>query len=187
MKAVLLSFALGCVALGAAPDAVRVTRDQRPHHLLKMEVTVPASLDAVWEAFTTREGLKTWLSPDARVDLRNGGEWTAIFPGNTTGGGTITDIVPKSELVMRAMAPEWFPSVRAERTTATFRFTPLGPDSTLVQLEQTGWHRTDEWDKAYDYLASGNAVLLDTLRRRFVSGPIDWSKAGSATSTKDKP
>jgi uncharacterized protein YndB with AHSA1/START domain len=186
MKALIVVLALSASALAADPAAVRVTRDQRPHHTLKMEVTVPASVDAVWHAFTTVEGLKTWLSPDARVDLRNGGESTAIFPGNTTGGGTIIDIVPKSEISMRAMAPEWFPSVRAERTTATFRFIPQG-DSTLVQLEQTGWHHTEEWNKAYDYLAAGNAVLLDNLRRRFVSGPIDWSKAGSPTSTKDKP
>jgi hypothetical protein len=31
-------------------------------------------------------------------------------------------------------------------------------------------------DKAYDYLAQGNTQLLETLRRRFVSGPIDWAK-----------
>jgi hypothetical protein len=29
---------------------------------------------------------------------------------------------------------------------------------------------------AYEYLAQGNAELLETLRRRFVSGPIDWAK-----------
>jgi uncharacterized protein YndB with AHSA1/START domain len=178
MRALLFSMAVAAAAIAADPSAVRVTRDQKPHHVLKMEVTVPAPVDAVWQAFTTSEGLSTWLTPGAVVDLRDGGEWTAHFPGGKTGGGTIISFVPKREIVMHAMAPEWFPNVRAERTTATFRFVPQGADSTLVQLEQTGWKHTEEWDKAYDYLASGNAQLLDALRSRFVSGPVDWAKQG---------
>ncbi len=176
MKNIFLSMAVAGLVLAAEPSAVKVTRDQKPHQVLKMEVMVPASVDAIWAAFTTSEGLSTWLTPGAVVDLREGGEWTAHFPGGKTGGGTILSFSPKREIVMKAMAPEWFPTVRAERTTATFRFLPQGEGTTLVQLEQTGWKHGEEWDKAYDYLASGNAQLLDTLRRRFVSGPFDWAK-----------
>ena len=76
---------------------------------------------------------------------------------------------------MSAMAPEQFPHVRAERTTARFQFIEHAGETT-VRLTQTGWKAGDEWDKAYDHLASGNAQLLETLRRRFVSGPLDWEK-----------
>jgi hypothetical protein len=31
------------------------------------------------------------------------------------------------------------------------------------------------------YLARGNAQLLETLHRRFVSGPIDWAKEWGGT------
>jgi uncharacterized protein YndB with AHSA1/START domain len=155
---------------------VSVTTDAAPHKLLKFEVQVPASLDAVWKAFTTSDGLSTWLTPGAVVDLRKGGEWTAHFPGGKTGGGTIVSFIDRRELVMSAMAPEWFPTVRAERTLASFRFLPQGPGLTLVQLEQTGWKEGEEWNKAYDYLAKGNMQLLETLRRRFVNGPLDWAK-----------
>lgn len=34
----------------------------------------------------------------------------------------------------------------------------------------------EEWDKAYEYLASGNAQMLGALRQSFVSGPLDWAK-----------
>ncbi len=155
---------------------VRIVRVPAPHKALKFEVSVPAPVDAVWNAFATSEGLSTWLTPGAVVDLRQGGEWTAHFPGGKTGGGTILSFIPKREIVMSALAPEWFPTVRAARTTATFRFLPQGPGSTLVQLEQTGWQEGEEWDKAYEYLAKGNTQLLETLRRRFVTGPIDWKK-----------
>jgi len=154
---------------GNVPSAVKVTRDHSPHQLLKMEVVVPAPVDAVWNAFTTSEGLSSWLTPGATVDLREGGDWTARFPNGKTGGGTIISFIPKREIVMHALAPEWFPTVRAERTTATFRFTPQADSKTLVQLEQTGWKHGPEWDKAYDYLASGNAQMLDALRQRFAA------------------
>lgn len=172
MKALYL-LATASVALSQSP--VQVTKTPIPHKALILEVTVPATRTAVWEAFTTSDGLSTWLTPGAVVDLKKGGEWTAHFPGGKTGGGTILSVVPESEVVMAALAPEQFPTVRAERTTARFEFESKG-DSTVVRLTQTGWKSGDEWDKAFDYLTRGNTQLLETLRRRFVSGPIDWGK-----------
>ena len=77
---------------------------------------------------------------------------------------------------MSAMAPETFPHVRAERTTATWQFSAVDARSTRLVLKQTGWKEGEEWDKAYAYLAEGNAQLLATLQRRFEKGPIDWVK-----------
>jgi uncharacterized protein YndB with AHSA1/START domain len=158
-----------------AQSPVTVVKQQTPEKALIFEITIPAPRAAVWRAFATSDGLSTWLTPGAVVDLRKGGEWTAHYPGGKTGGGTILDFTPEKELVLSAMAPEKFPTVRAERTTAKFEFIAKG-DSTRVRLVQTGWKHGEEWDKAYDYLASGNAELLETLLRRFVNGPIEWAK-----------
>src|SRR3974377_431749 len=114
MKLSLIALALMSTLL-AQPGA-RVQRDVVPHYTWEIEVTVPATRDAVWEAFTTSPGLSTWLTPGAVVDLRKGGEWTAHFPGGKTGGGTILDFTPRRELILSALAPEQFPTVRAERT-----------------------------------------------------------------------
>jgi uncharacterized protein YndB with AHSA1/START domain len=143
--------------------------------VLVLAVTVPAPLKTVWQAFTTSAGLSTWLTPGAVVDLRPGGEWTAHFPGGSTGGGTIISFIPERELVLSALAPDRFPTVRAQRTRARFRFVAKG-NSTLVELTQTGWMAGDEWDKAYEYLAVGNSQLLATLHHRFLYGPIDRTK-----------
>jgi uncharacterized protein YndB with AHSA1/START domain len=172
MKMILL-FTTAVAALAQSP--VRVTKQTTPEKALIFEVTIPAPRAAVWQAFTTSEGLSTWLTPGAVVDLRKGGEWTAHFPGGATGGGTILSFEPQEEVVMAAMAPERFPTVRAQRLTAKFQFVATG-ESTIVRLVQTGWKTGEEWDRAYDYLATGNAQMLETLRRRFVNGPIDWEK-----------
>jgi uncharacterized protein YndB with AHSA1/START domain len=154
---------------------------------LVIELAIPAPRAAVWQAFSTSEGLCTWLTPGAVVDLRPGGEWTAHFPGGSTGGGTILSFVPQQEIVIAAMAPDKFPTVRATRTRARFQFESRG-DFTVVRLTQTGWKSGEEWDNAYEYLAAGNAQLLATLYRRFVNGPLDWEKewgvAPAKSSTK---
>ncbi len=162
---------------------VKVLKQAAPEKALIFEVAVPATRSAVWQAFTTSEGLSTWLTPRATVDLRKGGEWTAHFPGGKTGGGTIVSFTPESEIVISAMAPEQFPTVRAERTTARFQFAAEG-QVTIVRLVQTGWKSGEEWDRAYEHLAQGNAQLLETLRRRFVNGPIDWAKEWGPAAAK---
>jgi uncharacterized protein YndB with AHSA1/START domain len=168
----------------AVAQSGAVDGSQEPQKLV-IELEVPAPVSEVWRAFSTSEGLSTWLTPNAVVDLRPGGEWTAHFPGGSTGGGTIVSFVAEKEIVLAALAPDKFPNVRAERTKATFQFEPRGT-STVVRLTQTGWKAGPEWTQAYEYLVAGNAQLMATLHHRFVSGPIDWSKVFGDTSPKGK-
>ena len=51
--------------------------------------------------------------------------------------------VPRQEIVLSARAPDQFPTVRAQRTTARFHFEAQG-SSTVVRLTQTGWKTGDE-------------------------------------------
>ena len=122
--AVIASFLL------AQASPVTVEKVATPAKALRFEVVVPASLDDVWNAFGTKAGMETWIWREARVDLRPGGEWTVVYTPTATGGGTIVSLIPKKQIVMSAMAPEQFPTVRKERTTATWGFESLGPTST---------------------------------------------------------
>jgi uncharacterized protein YndB with AHSA1/START domain len=160
----------------AQNHAVRVEKIATPEKMLRFQVTVPATVDEVWKAFTTREGLTTWLWSDARVELKPGGDWLVLFPGSSA-GGTIVSVEPQKRLVISALAPEKYPTVRNERTRATFEFAPATPSGTIVTLVQTGWKTGPEWDAAYEYLSVGNAQLFAQLRQRFESGPIDWAKS----------
>jgi uncharacterized protein YndB with AHSA1/START domain len=146
-----------------------------PPQQFVIEVEVPGPVGEVWHTFATSEGLSTWLFPNATVNLKPGGDWLVRFPGGSTGGGTIVSFVPEKELVIAAMAPDKFPTVRAERTRAVFTFEPRG-NATVVRLTQSGWKSGDEWTKAYEYLVAGNAQLMASLHKRFVEGPVDWGK-----------
>ena len=162
-------------ATKTATPNVPAKADAPSGEVLDIALTIPAPLPEVWKAFTTSEGLMTWLTPSATVDLRPGGDWLCHFPGGSTGGGTILSFIPQEQLVISALAPDKFPNVRARRTTAKFSFKAEG-NATSVRLTQTGWQQGEEWNKAYEYLAAGNAQLLAMLHHRFVSGPTDWSK-----------
>jgi uncharacterized protein YndB with AHSA1/START domain len=170
MKSFCLALLVSCVAV----CGLAAGEEASPDKTLEIEVTVPAPVAEVWRAFTTQEGLRTWLAPDVSVALRPGGDWLVHFPGST-GGGTIVSFIPEHELVIAALAPDKFPTVRAQRTHAVFEFKQRG-NGTAVRLTQTGWRSGPEWDAAYEYLVAGNAELLAALHRRFVHGPIDWSK-----------
>jgi len=163
-------------AAQAAPirkSPVEVTRVTEPAKALRFEVVVAAKPADVWQAFTTGAGLNTWLWQDCTVDLREGGGWIVHYPGGKTGGGTIVSFRDGRQLVLHAMAPERFPEVRSVGTTAVFDLAPQG-ERTRVTLTQTGWRQGKEWDDAYEYLASGNAQLLEQLYVRFARGPIKW-------------
>jgi uncharacterized protein YndB with AHSA1/START domain len=172
----LAPFAARAQNTGAAPKPeshVAVTKLKEPEKALKFDVVIPAKTAEVWQAFTTSAGLDTWLWRECTVDLREGGGWIVHYPGGKTGGGTILAFQDRRQLVLRAMAPERFPEVRSVGTTAVFDFAPEG-ERTRVTLTQTGWKKGQEWDDAYEYLASGNAQLLEQLYARFARGPMNW-------------
>ncbi len=191
----LLGFVLALACAGAAPaqksqqGAVTVVRTAAPDQRLDFEVTVPAPLGEVWKAMTTTDGVETWLWQDCRVDLRApGGDWIVNYPGGSTGGGTITGFVPMKSITIAAMAPEQFPAVRKTRTQVLFTLKASHDGkATIVHLAQTGWKTGEEWDKAYDYLADGNAELLNNLRQRFLSGPFDWAAIMKQAQARQEP
>jgi uncharacterized protein YndB with AHSA1/START domain len=178
----LLYAAAGVSAQTSGPVAASPAQPNDSTKVLRIELSIPAPVHDVWEAFTTKQGLSSWLAPDVSVELRPGGDWLVKFPGST-GGGTIVSFVPEKEIVINALAPDSFPQVRAARTRAVFTFTAEG-NNTLVRLTQTGWRSGPEWDAAYEYLAAGDAQLLAMLHHRFVAGPTDWQKAMADTGDK---
>ena len=180
-----LALSIAAAAQATKQDgAVTTTRLFEPEKKLVWDVDIPAPIEQVWEAMTTEKGLTTWITPTAKVELRKGGDWLAMWPGAAPGGGTIVDFVPGKSLSLRAMAPEKFPTVRRERTLAVFEFSPIDDKNTHVRLTQTGWKQGKEWDDAYDYLAWGNAYMMNGLRERFVKGPVDWEAAAKAQQQK---
>ena len=105
MRSSMVFTALLAAAIVAPKFAAAHSRSES-ENMLRVEITVPASRSEVWKAFSTSEGLSTWIAPNSVVDLKPGGDWMVHFPGGSTGGGTIVSFVPQKEIVISALAPD---------------------------------------------------------------------------------
>jgi len=160
------------VSLGAAQAAERA---------IDKEVVVRATLDQAWEAWTTREGIRSFFAPDAVVEPRVGGAFHIhMDPGGAPGMKGADEmrymaLQPKRMLSFDWNAPPHLPEARAQRTFVVVRFAAVDDKSTRVTLHHTGWGEGGQWDQAYAYFDRAWGNVLANLKQRYESGPYDWT------------
>ena len=146
------------------------------------EIVVAAGVDAVWQAWTTTEGIKSFFAPDAHVDLRVDGPFEIYInpyaaPGQKGADGMrIIGFQKNRMLSFTWNAPPSLPEARLQRTIVVVRLEPVGDKQTIVTLHHVGWGDGGEWDKAYEYFSRAWPNVLANLQKRFASGPIDWTE-----------
>ncbi|MBN1826443.1 MAG: SRPBCC domain-containing protein [Candidatus Eisenbacteria bacterium] len=152
-----------------------------PERVIRGETTVNGTIEDVWAAWTTEEGIRSFFAPDCRVELKVGGPFEMYFlpdaePGSRGGeGNRILAFEPPRMLSFTWNAPPSIPSVREQRTHVTLRFHPLDEKRTRVVLIHDGWGEGEDWDKAYAYFERAWLKgVLPWLRYRFDHGPVDW-------------
>lgn len=148
---------------------------------LDKEVLVPAPIAEVWAAWTTREGITSFLAPDADIDARVGGAFHVHFDPLAAPGNKGADDMRYMALQKPTMlsfdwsAPPQLPQARAQRSFVVVRLKDVDGKSTRVTLHHVGWGDGGEWEQAYAYFDRAWGNVLANLRKRFESGPIDWS------------
>ena len=148
---------------------------------LDKEIVLAASLDAAWNAWTTREGITSFFAPDAVIEARVGGPFQIhINPLAAPGERGADDmrfmaIDAKKMISFDWNAPPSLPLARAQRTFVVVRFFAVDDRTTRVTLHHTGWGEGGEWDKAYTYFERAWGNVLGSLKKRFDTGPVDWT------------
>jgi uncharacterized protein YndB with AHSA1/START domain len=172
---------LGAVWVAAGPAAAG-------DRVLRGEVTLEASVQDVWDAWTTEEGLRTFFARDAQVDLRVDGLYEVFFdpsapPGQRGADGMrILVLEPQRRFAFTWNAPLDQPEVRRQRTIVTLDFADAGGGRTKLRITHWGWGEGPEWDRAYEYFdRAWNHAVLPSLEHHFAEGPIDWSKRPELT------
>jgi uncharacterized protein YndB with AHSA1/START domain len=171
------------VSLGAMLCALALTTcAAAQERMISKQVTVKAPLDAVWNAWTTTEGIKSFFAPDARIEARPDGPFEVYMNPFAQPGMKGADDMRVLGVQDRKMisytwnAPPHLAEARAQRTVVIVRFKPLSDTETQVTLAHLGWGDGGEWDKAYDYFDKAWGSVLANLQKRFASGPIDWTE-----------
>jgi uncharacterized protein YndB with AHSA1/START domain len=148
---------------------------------IEAEVVVAAPVEAVWNAWTTSEGIRTFFAPDAKVELAVDGPFQIyINPYAQPGlkGADDMRILAFQEnrmLTFTWNAPPHLAQARKQRTVVILRFEPAGA-ATRVRLHHVGWGEGGEWDKTHDYFSRAWPSVLASLQKRFASGPVDWTE-----------
>jgi len=155
---------------------------------LEKKVLLDATVDQVWQAWTTREGIRSFFAPDAEIDARVDGAFHIFInpyaePG-MKGADTMRFLAlqPKTMLSFDWNAPPSLPATRSQRTFVVLRFEPRG-NQTRLTLFHTGWGSSDgvdgkAWDATYAYFDKAWGNVLANLQKRFAPGgqPIDWTE-----------
>ena len=176
MKNALLPTLLAVGCLGGTGPATAAER------AIDKEVVVAATLDQTWEAWTTREGIRSFFAPDAEVEPRVGGAFHIhIDPGAAPGMKGADDmrfmaLQPKKMISFDWNAPPHLPEARAQRTFVVVRFAAVDDRSTRVTLHHTGWGDGGQWDQTYAYFDKAWGNVLGNLKKRFETGPYDWTE-----------
>jgi len=139
------------------------------------EGVVNATLEEVYTAWTTSEGLKSWLAPHAEIELRIGGLMRTNYnPDGRLGDeqtieNTILSYEPMGMLSIKVKrTPAGFPFPNANKSMWTnMYFEPAGPDQTLIRIVGLGFTSDEESQRMRVFFNEGNAITLKQLQEHF--------------------
>jgi uncharacterized protein YndB with AHSA1/START domain len=123
----------------------------------EFELEIDATPEAVWDAITTGEGLRSWFAEEARVTPGVGGSVWVSWGGDEAGESAIEVWEPGRRLRLAdapfmggSLVQEWTLDTRGGRTVLRFVHSNF-PDS-------------DDWDGIYESMDRGWELFLATLR-----------------------
>lgn len=170
--------ALAATVLVVAADGTVVAAERS----IDKQIVVAAPIESVWQAWTTRAGIRSFFAPDAEVDARVGGAFHIYINPLAEPGMKGADDMRFMALQRPTMlsfdwnAPPSLPEVRAQRTFVVVRLAPVDANATRVTLHHTGWGEGGQWDQTYAYFDRAWGNVLGNLKKSFESGPIDWTE-----------
>ncbi|MBK8267652.1 MAG: SRPBCC domain-containing protein [Planctomycetes bacterium] len=142
---------------------------------LEMSCVVAADRSDVWKAFTTEEGMKSWMVAQAKLDWRVGGRWLTKYTkeGELGDEDTIENIIlcyePERMFSLQiGNPPAKFPFKEAAKHTWTvIYFDDADAGKTRVRVVGLGYRDDEESRKMLEFFDRGNKWTLQKLQERF--------------------
>ncbi|MBS1718320.1 MAG: SRPBCC domain-containing protein [Armatimonadetes bacterium] len=167
MKTILIKGALLVLAnVGMSSDATTP---------IVASAVVSGPVAEVWKAYTTCEGLNSWMVAASAVDLRVGGYIRTSYTkgSDCTGPDVIENRIlsfdPERMVSMQTVrTPERFPFKEAiKKTWVNIYFEPMGQTKTKVTCRMMGFDSTPDSVQLRKFFEQGNQLELDKLVEYF--------------------
>lgn len=147
----------------------------KPLPPIEMSAVVPAPVEKVWAAFTTKEGMESWAVSKADIEMKLGAVWRTRYGKDGTLGdeGTIFNELlafdPGRMYTIRIQKPpKGFPFMKVFRDMWTVvYFDPVEDGKTKVTLRAHGFTDQEESRKMRTFFEAGDKYTLDELVKHF--------------------
>jgi uncharacterized protein YndB with AHSA1/START domain len=140
------------------------------------EAVINGPVDAVWAAFTTKQGIEKWMVAKTEIDLSIGGLWRTSHSKDSDLNDdrsihhTVLAMDPERMLAFRTIKPpKDFPYPAITRTWTVAYFESAGPNKTRVVARMIGFEDNDQGRAMRAFFERGNRTQLDALVKLFES------------------
>ncbi len=143
---------------------------------LVAEAIVNAPLDAVWRAWTTVDGIQSWMVAKADIDLRIGGLWRTSYTreadlaGDTAIHHRILALDPARMLAFQTVkTPASFPFPGILQTWTVVYLAEENGGRTRVTVRMLGYGDDEQSLKMRAFFEKGNQATVEALVKRFAT------------------
>lgn len=141
--------------------------------MLTQEVIINSPLEEVWNAYTTPEGWKKWVTPVVEIDFKINGTIKSHYDSTATIGdkGTIINhilnFIPFKLITMQAELNENFPTFmigEEKNLYSIVEFERLAENQTHLTLYGIGYKNEQKWHDLLKFFIQGNEMSLNKLK-----------------------
>ncbi|MUK89819.1 SRPBCC domain-containing protein [Ornithinibacillus sp. L9] len=141
-------------------------------------ITIQASIQLVWHAWTISERVSEWFAPKAEIDLRVGGAFELYFiPENTstmnTKGCKIIRVLHEKELQFTWKGPDQFTNIMNQENELTIvhvNFHKIDQETTNVTINHSGFKEGNDWQEAMKWHQTAWTDVLSSLKSALEKG-----------------
>lgn len=177
MKKLLLIFVFGQLIINAQAQVTNSSYvTQYGEKVLQLSIVVPININETWKLFTTDEGLKKWIAPVVKIDMKIGGSIKTNYdPAKTVDDTTsikldIVNYIEYEMLTLKVNLNNNFPP-EAKREDKNLQeilqFVKVDDNKTKIISSMVGWGQGSHWDKTYSFFEKGNDWTYKEILKLF--------------------
>lgn len=142
--------------------------------MLTQTININASVDKVWNLYTTPKGWKKWVTPVVEMDFKINGTIKSHYDSTATVGdkGTIVNnilnYIPYQQITMQAELNENFPEFmigEEKNLYSIVDFEKLDINKTRLTIYGIGYKNEQQWRDLLKFFIQANEMTLNKLKK----------------------